>query len=141
MKYNIGERYEGSDKHWFTITAYTENPRDREITFDSGYKTIASIVNIPRKSIKDWLSPSVCGVGIVGSPNMRYHPLYIKWKNMISRCYNINSQYYPLYGGKGVIVSDELLNFCNFIEIVKQLENYEELLKDPKKWQIDKDLK
>lgn len=141
MKYKIGERYEGSNNHWFTITGYTDNLRYREIIFDSGYKTIVSTSNIPRKNIKDWMSPSVCGVGIVGSPKMRFHPLYTKWRNMISRCYDQNNIFYSLYGGRGIIVSDELLNLCNFIEIVKQLDNYEKLLRDPHMWQIDKDLK
>lgn len=141
MKYNIGERYKGANEKWFTITGILNKQLSREKTFDSGYKTIASISNIPRGTIKDWLSPSVCDVGIVGEPNMRYHPLYIKWKNMINRCYNRNNPNYPLYGGAGVKVSDELLNFCNYVKVVEKLENYDKLLKEHGKWQIDKDLK
>lgn len=40
--------------------------------------------------------------------------LYTCWQNMKARCYNKNSERYPHYGAKGVIVCDQWLNFENF---------------------------
>ena len=60
---------------------------------------------------------------------------------MIGRCYDKNQSNYPAYGGCGVIVSDELLNFKDYINIVSDLEHYQDLLNEPESWQIDKDIK
>lgn len=60
---------------------------------------------------------------------------------MIGRCYDVNHSKYSSYGGRGVTVSDELLNFNNYINVVSKLEHYQDLINEPEKWQIDKDLK
>lgn len=60
---------------------------------------------------------------------------------MIGRCYNKNHCGYKSYGAKGVRVSDELLNFRNYVDIVEKLPNYKLLLENPKGWDIDKDYK
>lgn len=42
-------------------------------------------------------------------------PLYSRWKNMKTRCYNKNREYYKNYGGRGIKVCDEWKNsFINF---------------------------
>lgn len=47
---------------------------------------------------------------------LRFHPLYGVWCGMKSRCYNKNSQDYPNYGGRGIVVCDEWLNdFSKFV--------------------------
>lgn len=67
------------------------------------------------------------------------HPLYWRWVNMISRCYNKKAPQYKSYGAKGVYVEDFLLDFANYVSFVSKLPNYDNLLCDPDKWQIDKD--
>lgn len=138
----IGERFINNKGCTFEIIGYEAN-NYRTIKFDSGYICSAHISNITRTNctIKDWMSPSVYGVGIVGEPGLRYHPLYIKWRNMIGRCYNPKNTYFKYYGAIGIKMSDELLNFKSFIAIVEKLDNYEKMIKEPHKWQIDKDLK
>lgn len=138
----IGEKFKNNKGQFFEIIGYKLNGY-RTIKFDSGYICDAHMSNITSKNckIKDWLSPSVMEVGIVGEPHLRYHPLYSKWKNMIYRCYNPKNMYYKYYGAKGIKMADELLNFKSFISIVEKLENYDHMLEDPFKWQIDKDLK
>lgn len=43
--------------------------------------------------------------------------IYRIWRNMKTRCYNINHERYYCYGGKGVVVCDEWKdNFINFKE-------------------------
>jgi hypothetical protein len=37
-------------------------------------------------------------------PEMRRHPLYSVWRNMISRCENSKNRKYPDYGGRGIKV-------------------------------------
>lgn len=73
--------------------------------------------------------------------NATQHPLFGRWMAMIGRCYNPKHSQYNHYGAKGVKVSDELLNFKRYVEIVEKLDNYNEILQNPDKWQIDKDRK
>lgn len=42
-----------------------------------------------------------------------HHPLYRKWVNMKSRCYNPNVHDYESYGARGITVCDEWLNNPN----------------------------
>lgn len=42
--------------------------------------------------------------------------LYSVWSNMITRCYNPNSQKYPHYGGRGISVCEEWRTFSVFCE-------------------------
>lgn len=66
---------------------------DITILFDSGYIKSATMKEVKRNAIKDKLSPSVYGVGIVG---IRYNTKvdgkhtteYGTWKNMLRRCYS-----------------------------------------------------
>lgn len=45
---------------------------------------------------------------------LRRHPLYRVWSNMKNRCYNIASSRYPDWGGRGITVCDEWLDFSVF---------------------------
>ena len=44
------------------------------------------------------------------------HILYSTWNNMMSRCNNKNSQYYNIYGARGISVCDRWNNVENFIQ-------------------------
>lgn len=46
--------------------------------------------------------------------NLCNHRLYGIWCNMKTRCTNPNSEYFYLYGGKGIEVCDEWKDFCSF---------------------------
>ena len=41
-------------------------------------------------------------------------PTYNCWRGILDRCYNRNTWNYPGYGGRGITVSREWLNFENF---------------------------
>lgn len=46
------------------------------------------------------------------------HPLYVTWRNMKERCYNIKLEQYKDYGGRGIFVclewKDTFINFYNW---------------------------
>lgn len=61
---------------------------------------------------------------------------YKVWEGMITRCYVESSFGYPRYGGRGVRVCDEWLNYQNFAKWYSSQKNA-----NNKSFQIDKDLK
>jgi len=61
---------------------------------------------------------------------------YKVWEGMITRCYVESSQHYQRYGGRGVYVCDEWLNYQNFAEWYLNQKN-----NSKSNFQIDKDLK
>lgn len=44
------------------------------------------------------------------------HPLYIKWKGMRRRCFTKTDSAYPRYGGKGITICDEWMEFSVFFD-------------------------
>ena len=43
------------------------------------------------------------------------HPLYKTWKNMMDRCYNVESKAYKNYGGRGITVCDKWHDINSFV--------------------------
>ena len=52
--------------------------------------------------------------------------IYKTWEDMIKRCYNKSSNNYYRYGGRGITVFDEWLEFENFYKYVSKLPHYNE---------------
>jgi hypothetical protein len=50
------------------------------------------------------------------STNKGIHPLYRVWSNMLSRCSNPKVEFYANYGGRGIVVCKEWLNYVPFKE-------------------------
>lgn len=48
------------------------------------------------------------------SHGMSHTKIHRIWRAMIERCYNAHCKGYPNYGGRGITVSDEWLEFSNF---------------------------
>lgn len=59
---------------------------------------------------------------------------------MLGRCYNPKHTQYDSYGAKGVFVEEYFFDFGNYVSFVSRLPNYDNLLCEPEKWQIDKDM-
>lgn len=140
--FKLGEKYFNKDGYEFEITKILPcNERVIKFTM-SGYETKVNTERIKKLNIKDRLSPSVVGGGIIGTEirNPQTHPLYDRWWHMLDRCYNAQSSRYSLYGGKGVYVCDEWKFFPNYVKDISSKENYDKLLKNPTKWDIDKDI-
>lgn len=99
------------------------------------------VSQIRNGKITNYDEKSYYGIASVGMKNATKHPLYWCWQGMLGRCYNPKFDNYKSYGAKGVTVSEELLNFKDYIEIVSKLPNYEKFLENPNQWQIDKDIR
>lgn len=110
-------------------------------------KRIARYHTLCYGGYKDYYRPVVCGVACRGYPKKPdkndsiniYSKTMHLWNNIISRCYNINSDNYDRYGGKGVTVCERWLCFEFFLEDIVSLRNYEMWLKDSSIYCLDKD--
>lgn len=87
----------------------------------TGAEYTVSLGNIKKGAVKDLMYPSVYGVGYFGIGNYvsrenkgPQNTCYKRWKEMLNRCYNISSKEYNNYGGSGVKVCDEWLNYQNY---------------------------
>lgn len=144
-KYGIGETFETNRHGVFEIISFEPNGKYQIKFLNTGTTKIVITSEINTRKIKDKNNPFVYSKGYIGDwtlPTLpRRHPLYNRWKSILSRCYNPKSKDYRFYGLKGVYVSDNLCNFTIFVDFVSKLDNYERLLQDPKEWVLDKDIK
>ena len=104
----------------FKILKYND-AKNVEIQFSqTGFETIVPLGSIRNGSVKDPYSPSVCGIGIVGT---KYPPTvngvitkeYELWTGMLERCYSDTyKKKQPTY--EGCEVSDNFKNYEYFYE-------------------------
>ena len=77
----------------FKILKYNDN-RNVDIQFiNTGFETTVQLVQVRSGEVKDPYSPSVCGVGILGTKypstvNSRNTKEYALWQRMLERCYS-----------------------------------------------------
>ena len=93
---NVGEVYENNVGLKFVVIEYN-GCNDVKVKFvDSSYTTFSTTGNIRSGSVKDKMSPSVYGVGVVGvnsiSTNQKPHQEYVFWNSMLQRCYDLSYQ-------------------------------------------------
>lgn len=137
--YLIGEKYKNNNEYSFEIVGYTDDNRRRNIKFDSGYEDIVLVSQIRNGKVRDLNEKTYYGVGCLGMKYATNHWLFTRWLNMVGRCYNPKHSGYKSYGAKGVYVSDELLNFKNYVDFVEHMNNFSEMKNNPLDWDIDKD--
>ena len=104
----------------FKIVKYNDN-RNVEVQFlTTGFETSATLGNIRNGEVKDPYSPSVFGVGMLGT---KYPPSingvktkeYMLWQHMLRRCYSDSSKKRrPTY--EGCEVSDKFKSYEYFYE-------------------------
>ena len=99
----VGKVYKSLNSGDFKILKYNDS-YNVEIQFlKTGYETTAHLATIKNGSIKDPYSPSICGVGIVGTKypiNVNGVPTkeYLLWHSMLKRCYSTTlKKKYPTY--------------------------------------------
>ena len=107
VSYNdcVGKVYKSKLSGDFKIVKYNGS-KDVEIQFlKTGYETTAQLGDIKIGKVKDPHSPSVFGVGVVGTKypitiSGRNTKEYELWKSMLRRCYSDKYQNkYPTYEG------------------------------------------
>ena len=123
----------------FKILKYNDS-KNVEIQFlTTGYETVTQLGHIKSGSIKDPYSPSVCGVGVVGT---KYPPTvngvqtkeYALCCDMLRRCYSDDfKKRQPTYDG--CEVSDSFKSYTYFYEWCNKQIGF-----DNEYWQLDKDL-
>lgn len=108
----------------------------------TGFENIVSSSQIRHKAVKDYLVPSVYGVGFLGTKQgIKDNKIMNLWRGMLGRCYSKSNASYGNYGAKGVRVCERWLNYSNFEIDVKKLEGYNEEQFYNKMLELDKDLK
>ena len=123
----------------FKILKYNDRA-NVEIQFSqTGFETTVQLGHIKSGSIKDPYSPSVHGVGILGTKyptkiNGVQTKEYTLWKNMLERCYNDTFKKRQLTY-EGCEVSDKFLYYEYFYEWCHSQIGFTN-----KDWHLDKDL-
>lgn len=150
-KIRIGDIYEIPEfEDKITILKRVLNPKINRSAWlcqfhSNGHKKIVSYGQITRGKVKNEFYPSVSGVGYYGNIDIKSidsgHKFLINtWRDMIKRCYDKNSMAYKSYGGKGVHVSEEWLNFSNFYKDVISLSKFSCKIEYPSEYSLDKDV-
>ena len=123
----------------FKILKYNNN-RNVEVQFlKTGYEATVELVQVKRGNVKDPYSPSVYGVGILGTKypstiNGNHTKEYKLWQNMLVRCYSDSSKKRrPTY--KGCKVSDNFKSYEYFYEWCHKQIGFSN-----QDWHLDKDL-
>ena len=123
----------------FKILKYN-GARDIEIQFlKTGYRKVAEMKEVRNGNVKDPYSPSVFGVGVVGTK----HPIrvndvqtkeYMLWYSMLRRCYSDTSKKkHPAY--EGCEVSNKFKSYEYFYEWCHKQIGF-----GNEGWHLDKDL-
>lgn len=143
----VGKIYSSNNYGDFLVVKMESYMKNLIRFIDTGFEKWVQLDSILMGSVKDLYKPSICNVGYIGdgvhksSSNRVHSKEYVLWTSIIHRCYDVKYTYYYLYGGNGVTVDERWHNFQNFVEDIRELENYNKWSnKDsPYEWTIDKD--
>ena len=123
----------------FKVLKYNDTANVEIQFLKTGFETSATLGNIRNGNVKDRLSPSVCGVGIIGAKypsnvNGIKTKEYTLWCNMLRRCYSGGfKKQQPTY--EGCDVSDKFKSYEYFYEWCHKQIGF-----DNEGWHLDKDL-
>ena len=111
------------------------NKRNIFVQFlDTGYKTCVELKELLNGNIKDYLSPSVFGVGVTGCPNVRGDKEYGLWLGLLERCYSRKRHLIrPTY--KDCTTSENFNHYLYFKDWCSKQIGF-----GNKGWQLDKDI-
>lgn len=132
-----GDRFVNNQGSWFTIVKY-EGCHDITVKFDTGYVTKATIGRINSRRVKDYLFPSVVGIGCYGvgifdsNDNGVGRDAHIAWSSMLKRCYGTTERV-KMTAYNDCSVCNEWHNYQAFASwYVRQIKEYG--------WALDKDV-
>lgn len=94
-------------------------------------------------AVKDPYYPGILGVACFGEvevgDDLFERGLYQQWFSMLRRCYDQSHPGFENYGGKGVFVCNQWLNFAQFRKDVERLPRWRERRLNPTGTELDKD--
>lgn len=109
---------------------------------NTGYETTVEASQVRSGEVRDWTLPKAFGVGIMEDVDISLKETYPKhkqlWQNMLSRCYNNNTEYVGKY--ESCYVSEEFLHFKNFREWCDKQTGFNAKDSKGKAFALDKDL-
>ena len=113
---------------------------------NTGYEKDVQLENVKNGQVKDDIAKFKDFVTIdrIGKEEYdRRITIHLRniWKEMINRCTNQNCSAYKSYGAKGIRVSNEWLNFDQFLNDVQYNFQYDKFYYKPYLYQLDKDYK
>lgn len=110
--------------------------------FDNGYEALALLSNITKGKVYNPYYPTHYNIGYMGElySEAQRNPFYGRWKMMLCRCYNKDSEEHINY--EGVEVDERWHNFTNYYNDIKYIVGYKEYQerKTKIKFHIDKDI-
>ena len=135
----VGKVFKSKSSGDFKVLKYND-AKDVEIQFiNTGFEVVVELGSIRKGEVKDSYSPSVYGVGILGTKypskvNGVLTKEYVLWRGMLKRCYSdVYKKRYPTY--EGCKVSNKFKNYEYFYEWCHKQIGF-----DVKGWHLDKDL-
>ena len=141
ISYNdcVGKVCKSKSSGDFKIVKYNGSGNVEILFLKTGYETATRLDHIKSGEVKDPYSPSVCGVGILGTKypstvNSRNTKEYVLWQRMLKRCYStIFKKRRPTY--EGCEVSNNFKNYEYFYEWCQNQIGF-----NVEGWHLDKDL-
>ena len=135
----VGKVYKSKSSGDFKVLKYND-AKDVEIQFiNTGFEAVVELGSIRKGEVKDSYSPSVYGIGVLGTKypstiNGVLTKEYVLWRGMLKRCYSdVYKKRYPTY--EGCKVSNKFKNYEYFYEWCHKQIGF-----DVKGWHLDKDL-
>ena len=135
----VGKVFKSLNSGDFKIVKYND-AKDVEVQFlKTGFETTVQLVQVKIGEVKDRYSPSVYGVGILGTkcPSSKsgvQTKEYKLWTDMLQRCYSdVYKKQRPTY--EGCEVSDKFKSYEYFYEWCHSQIGF-----DNQGWHLDKDL-
>lgn len=137
---SIGDIIKSNKTGDYEVISFEKGSKVRLRSITCGNEIVIRTFNASRGQVGNKMYPTFFGKGYLGdgiyktrhSTTSPKTPQYTKWENMLARCYYPITSRYSAYGGRGVEVCDEWLNFQNFAKWFD--DNYID------GWHLDKDI-
>ena len=135
----VGKVCKSTSSGDFKVLKYNDSVNVEIQFLTTGFEMFARLGDIRNGEVKDPYSPSVCGIGILGTKypsrvNGVLTKEYVLWQNMLKRCYSDDfKKKRPTY--EGCEMSDNFLHYEYFYEWCNKQVGFSN-----EGWHLDKDL-